>query len=103
MYNQRILEVEHGTFTPLVIGTNGGMGKECQMFMKNLAEKLAIKQSEEYAYVMTWLRTKLSFEILRSTVLCVRGSRRPWNTHARSLTDDFMLHVHEAGLNINKD
>ena len=27
-YNQRIIliDVEHGTFTPLVLGTNGGMG-----------------------------------------------------------------------------
>ena len=28
-YNQRIMDVEHGSFTPLVIGTNGGMGSEC--------------------------------------------------------------------------
>ena len=103
MYNQQILDVEHGTFTPLAIGKNGGMGYECQMFMKNLAEKLSIKQSEEYAYVMTWLRTKLSFEILRSTILCVRGSRRPWKTLTKDITDDFMLHVHEAGLNVSTD
>ena len=25
-YNQRVLDVEMGTFTPLVFGTNGGMG-----------------------------------------------------------------------------
>ena len=25
-YNERILEVENGSFTPLVFGTNGGMG-----------------------------------------------------------------------------
>jgi hypothetical protein len=28
-YMQRVLDVEHGSFTPLVFGTNGGMGKEC--------------------------------------------------------------------------
>ena len=27
-YIQRVLEIKHGTFTPLVFGTNGGMGKE---------------------------------------------------------------------------
>ena len=37
-YNQRIMDVEHGSFTPLVIGTNGGMGSECKTFMRNLAD-----------------------------------------------------------------
>ena len=88
--------MEHGTFTPLVIGTNGGMGIECQMFIKNLADMIAIKQSEEYATVITWIRTKLAFEVLRSTILCVRGSRRTWS--ANRITSDFGLHAHDAGL-----
>ena len=63
-YNQRIKDVEHGTFTPLVLGTNGGMGKEGQMFLKQLADKLANKQSEDYSTVIAWIRTRLSFEVL---------------------------------------
>ena len=101
-YNQRIIEIEHGSFTPLIIGTNGGMGRECQLFLKNLADMLARKQSEDYAPVITWLRTKLSFEVLRSTVLCLRGSRRPWRSNKPIITDDFGLHVHEAGLNVRE-
>ena len=97
-YNQRIMDVEQGTFTPLIIGTNGGMGAECDMFIKNLADKLSMKQSEEYANVVTWIRTKLSFEVLRSTVLCLRGSRRPWGTPCPKISDDFGLHLHEAGV-----
>ena len=31
-YRQRILEVEHGTFTPLVFSVHGGMGEECKTF-----------------------------------------------------------------------
>ena len=31
-YNQRVMDVEMGTFTPLVFGTNGGMGLDCQNF-----------------------------------------------------------------------
>lgn len=76
-YNERIINVEHGTFTPLVMGTNGGMGNECHVFLQELAKKLSIKQNEDYPTVITWLRTKLSFEILKSTILCVRGSRVP--------------------------
>ena len=98
-YNQRIIEVEHGTFTPLVIGTNGGMGQECHRFLKQLAYLHSHKKTEKYASTITWIRTKLSFEVLRSTVLCVRGSRTPWNTHRKlQISEDFDLHIHEAGL-----
>lgn len=38
---QGILEVDMGTFTPLIFGTNGGMGVECQIFLKALTVKLA--------------------------------------------------------------
>ena len=34
MYNQRVIEIEQGTFTHLVFGTNGAMAKECQIFHK---------------------------------------------------------------------
>ena len=64
-YMERVLEVERGTFTPLVMGTNGGMGEECSWFLSQLANKLAAKQNESYNTVITWIRTKLSCEILR--------------------------------------
>ena len=37
-YNRRIMNIEHGTFTPLVFSVSGGMGKECSMFHKHVAE-----------------------------------------------------------------
>ena len=98
-YNQRVMNVEHGTFTPLVIGTNGGMGVECSKFLANLAEMLSKKQNEEYSDVMGWLRTKLSFEVLRAAILCVRGSRRPWHRQDTvKISEDFGLRTIEAGL-----
>jgi ribosomal protein S8 len=36
-YNKRIMEVEHGTFTPLVFTTTGVMSHECAIFHKCLA------------------------------------------------------------------
>ena len=42
-YLQRIIYVEHGTFCPLVFGTNGGAGEECLKFISALAKKLADK------------------------------------------------------------
>ena len=40
-YLQRVLDVEMGSFNPLVFGTNGGMGADCVCFLKRLAEKLS--------------------------------------------------------------
>ena len=74
-YNARILEVENGTFTPLVFSVYGGMGNECQIFMKRLSLLLSEKRAENYSMMSTWIRTKLSFALLRSCLMCIRGSR----------------------------
>ena len=69
------MEVEHGTFTPLVFTTTGVMSHECSIFHKALAEKLSEKQGERYEVIMRYLRVKLSFLALKSMLLCLRGSR----------------------------
>ena len=74
-YSQRVLEVEHGVFTPLILSTTGGMGREAQTFYKRLADLLSHKRNVPYSSIIGWLRCKLSFAILRSAVLCIRGSR----------------------------
>ena len=71
-YNQRCMD-QGATFTALIFGTNGGVGKECSMFMARLAELLSVKRNEEYNDVMNWLRTKVSVEVMKSALLCVRG------------------------------
>ena len=86
-YQQRVLDIEMGFFTPLVFGTNGGMGIECQRFVKHLAEKFVQKNSEPYHVTITWLRTILSFELLRSVHACVRGSRTPFHKIADNFED----------------
>ena len=75
-YNQRVMDVETGTFTPLVFGTNGGMGLDCRNFFKS-------KNNEPYGSVISWLQIQLSFAILRTVHRCVRGSTYPLN-HVRS-------------------
>ncbi|KAG1672005.1 Titin [Nymphon striatum] len=70
-YLERVLEIEHASFTPLVFGTNGGMGTECQKFVSALATKLAEKQKEEYSVIISWLRVpppKVNSEIRQFTV-----------------------------------
>ena len=93
-YNHRLVDVEVGTFTPLVFGTNGGMGLDRQNFLRTLANKLSTKNNEPYASVISWLRMQLSFAILRTVHRCVRGSRYPFKS--REVSEDFTFAV--AGL-----
>ena len=44
-YRERIREVEHGDFNPLVFTCTGGMAPQCQIVMKRLAEQLSKKQN----------------------------------------------------------
>ena len=77
-YCKRVLEVENATFSPLVFTTNGGMGRECLTFYNRLAQELARKWKTIPSQTISWIRTRLSFALCRSTHMCVRGSRR-WN------------------------
>ncbi|KAK3748351.1 hypothetical protein QZH41_000091 [Actinostola sp. cb2023] len=45
MYSKRVMEIEQGTFTPLVFTTTGGMGNECLRYNSRLAELIAIKKA----------------------------------------------------------
>ena len=78
-YGERVREVEHGVFTPLVLSTTGGLGHEAITFYKRLADLISSKQQKPYSNVMCWLRCRLSFAILRSAIMCVRGSRSSHN------------------------
>ena len=84
-YNERILKVEHGSFTPLVFSAMGGMGRESQMFFKRLSESLSDSRGQQLSVTVTWIRRKVIFALLKSVVLCLRGSRTPWVKD--SLTD----------------
>ena len=74
-YNDRILQIEHGSFTPLVFSTFGGMSVECSNLYNKVAEKIAEKRDIASSMAKAWIRTKISFCLLRTTNLCIRGSR----------------------------
>ena len=65
---QRIREVEHSSFTPLVFSATGGMAKEASPFYKRLASCLATKWEQHYSAVLFWLRARITFSLLRSGI-----------------------------------
>ena len=85
-YNQRVIEIEHGSFSPLVFTPYGGCGREAERFISELSIKLSEKKDIENSIMKHWLRTKISFYLIRSAVLCIRGSR----TLRRGIKADLM-------------
>ena len=77
-------------FTPLCTSVDGLLGREANVFVKRIAERLSQKWDTNYSQVLGWIRNYLSFSILRATILCLRGSRTKWRSinivNASSLT-----------------
>merc|ERR1712194_2577 len=74
-YGERIRNVEHGDFTPMIVATTGGIGYQGTLVLKRLGVILAEKRNEQLSVTMSFLRCRLSFAILKSAILCLRGSR----------------------------
>ena len=75
MYNDRVLHVEKGSFSPLIFTTTGGMGPEATKYHKQVARLISAKRNEEYSDVVNWIRTKVRFALLKSTLIAIRGER----------------------------
>ena len=71
-YEQRILDIEQSSFTPLIFSCTGGAGPGATKTMQKLAERLSEKRNDTYQDTMNYLRTKISFALLRSAILCLR-------------------------------
>ena len=74
-YEQRVREVEHGSFTPLVMSLTGGLGNAALVCYKRLASLISAKRDVPYSSTMAWIRCSLSFSLLRSSIQCIRGAR----------------------------
>ena len=74
-YEQRIREVDHGSFTPIVLAATGGMGSAAQVTFKRMVSMLAAKREQPYSKVMNVVRCMLNFSLIKSQIRCIRGSR----------------------------
>ena len=69
------MEIEKGTFTPLVFTTTGKMADECVKYHSRLAELIANKNGERQSCVISLIRSKVPLAIVRSAILCLKGTR----------------------------
>ena len=75
LYNERILQSEHESFTPLVMSATGGMGQECKKFYARLPEMISYKRGTSYSVVAAWVQRKFTFSLIKSIGMGLRGSR----------------------------
>ena len=78
LWKEQVRVVERGSFAPLIFATSGGMGKQATVFFffyKCLASLLALKKDQPYSHVIGWIRCRLGFSLLRSSITCLRGTR----------------------------
>ena len=97
-YNTRVMEVEQGTFTPIVLTIKGVMGPETTQYHKALAQKISQKSGERYEDITRLIRVKISFLVLRASLLCLRGSRTLSNNNNAENCEDYALTLHEIGM-----
>ena len=74
-YGVRVQQVDQGSFTPLVFISSGGMGPKAKCFYSKLAEAISERKQQPRSHVVAWMRCRLSFSLLRSALLCLRGTR----------------------------
>ena len=53
----------------------GGMGPITSTFYKHLASMFSAKTQQSYNQTIRWLRCSLSFSLLQSMIMCLRGAR----------------------------
>ena len=75
VYEERVREVEHGSFSALVFSTSGGMGPIATVVYQRLASMIAERRDEPFSRTLFWLRCQLSFSLMRSAIACLRGAR----------------------------
>ena len=74
-YNERVLQVEHDIFMPLVFSIYRSMGTECHNFFSRLSDLLSEKRNLPKSVVTKWVRSKVCFALLKSSLLCLHGSQ----------------------------
>ena len=78
-YEQRIRDVEHASFMPLVFSATGGLRNEAKTYYKRLALLLTSKWENSYSSTVACPRCRLSFSLLRSSIRCIQ---EPTHTQA---------------------
>jgi len=81
-YERRIIEVEHGSFTPIVLSTSGGWGPSATVAFRRLASLQADKLEQPYS--MGLLHCRIAFTLLDSLFMCLLRARSSFHSPAHN-------------------
>ena len=91
-YERRVLNVEYGSFTPLVFSTSGGWGYSVTATFRRLASLISNKVSKPYSATLGFIRCKIAFSLIDLAVMCLHGAKssihnppRDSNLHSQPL------------------
>ena len=76
------------------------MGEECLRYHRRPAELLAMMKGEYYAKTMNWIRVKISFSLIHSTLVCLRGSRSIREKPHNFMDIDIDIQTAEHGIRV---
>ena len=74
------------------------MAVECKRYHSRLAELVAAKKGDSYATTMSWIRARVSFALLRTALLCLRGSRAKRRMYLELSDIDFDIEKGHANI-----
>ena len=83
-------------FSPFVVSIDGMLGTEANMILKKLAEDQAEKTGAPRSVLINWLRTQLSFALLRGNFRCLFGSRQSLFRHKMTLFEDEVFYKSQS-------
>ena len=90
-YLERVLQIEKGSFTPIVLSTYGGFAPEAVRHHRRIATLISEKRNEEYADVINHIRTRMSFCLMKSLLIAARGVRGKKRSEAPVSSVEFSL------------
>uniref|UniRef100_A0A1X7SJN9 Uncharacterized protein n=2 Tax=Amphimedon queenslandica TaxID=400682 RepID=A0A1X7SJN9_AMPQE len=100
-YDERVREVEHGCFAPLVFSAAGGFAPIAGAFIKRLALLHAERLGKQYNTLLYFLRCEISFSLIKSTIRCLRGSRSSYSSPpSQPCLEDMSRIISDARLSI---
>ena len=83
------MQIEHRTFTSLVMSATSGMSRECRKFYTLLSEIMSEKRDISYSTIATWIRKTRTFSLMKPVGFCTRGSRSTFSsTRLKKLIDE---------------
>ena len=86
-----VLQVDKATFTPYSLSTSVGIGREADKLIRRMADRMSMKREETYSNVVSFLRRRPRFDLLKICIIALRGYKKTSTTPAKIETLDMDL------------